>query len=237
MKKIRLFRKVDNPVTFSEFLPRNRLINLLRHWRFKTVIDAGSHDGTWSKDVVPLLNLLPSPMTVLIDPIRDVTPENFETIRKHSDVKSFRVAVGAARSTKTFKIASNFGESSSFLELGQNHIDAAPEVVFERSELIEIIPLDDLLSSVTGPCLLKLDLQGYELEALAGAKKTLASVEVAVVEASLVEAYVGGSTLKSLISFFELNDFRLVGMTESFSEKNLGAMVQMDAVFSRNPSS
>jgi FkbM family methyltransferase len=230
------FRKETREPSSLEFVPENRLISLLNHWEFQTVIDAGAHNGTWSRRVISRISLLPNPVVALIDPITEVSPENLHTLQSFSDVKLFRVALGAERSTRRFKIASNSGESSSFLELGRNHIEAAPWVVFEDSEMIDMVPLDELLPEVVGPCLLKLDLQGFELEALEGALRTLVKVEVVVIEASLVETYIGGPTLKHLISFFELHGFELIGMTEGFSVQNLGPMIQMDAVFARNNS-
>ncbi len=220
--------------SLSHLIPRNRLINLLRHWEFSSVIDAGAHDGTWAKDVLPFLNLQSNPNLLLIDPITSLSPKNFEILKKFTKIQSHALALGSESKSAAFHIASNSGESSSFMEFSNAHLGAAPEVFFEEIRNVSMVPLDLLADSLLGPILLKLDLQGYEIEALKGAKNTLSKVEVLVIEASLVEAYIGGSTLKSLISYLEPLGFSLVGLVESFSEKNYGKMIQMDAIFARN---
>jgi FkbM family methyltransferase len=218
----------------SHLIPRNRLINLLRQWEFSTVIDAGSHDGTWSRDVVPFLNLETNPTVLLIDPITEPKESNVQFLSKISNLITHKVAIGSTSGFMSFNVASNAGESSSFLEFAKAHTEAAPEVFYQKKQEIQLIKLDEVTTGLKGPILLKLDLQGFEIQALQGAIETISRVSVIVVEASLVETYEGGSTLLGLMTFLSKFDFQLVGLVESFSEKNYGKMIQMDAVFARS---
>jgi len=80
-----------------------------------------------------------------------------------------------------------------------------------KTQDVEVSSLDSLFSSIGKPSdrmLLKLDLQGHELQAMKGASHILECVEVALVEAS----FIGQSdevTLPGLMDFFFRNGFDL----------------------------
>jgi FkbM family methyltransferase len=195
----------------------------------------GSNLGNWSLSVVPNLKLSPDGTLILIDPVRESSSETKSQLNKHLKVISFLKAVGSKTEVRTINVASNGGESSSFLDFATPHQAAAPQVSFIETRDVQIDTLDNLCHSILGNrnTLLKLDVQGYELEALLGADKLLRQTSVVVVEASLREIYKKGSTLFSISEYLGSRGFHLGGLVESFSEKNYGEMLQMDAVFFR----
>ena len=82
------------------------------------------------------------------------------------------------------------------------------------------------------PCLLKIDVQGYELNVLRGGTKTLHEVDVALIECSFVELYEGQALAGQVISFMAEAGFRLAGvhhMAYSFD----GSSIQADFLFRR----
>lgn len=223
-------RKLRNQVaSLSSWLPRNRLISLLRKWEYRNFLDVGSHDGSWAAQVAPHLGALDK--IILIDPITDVSPINFELLSKYGHVYCYRCAAGNETSERTINIASNSGESSSILEFAAAHRSAAPDIVFNGQKSTEVRRLDDFVDVNMESCLMKIDVQGYELEVLKGGTEVLQRTKCLVVEASLQPAYVNGSTLFSINDFLTNMNFQLVGFVESFSEPNFGRMVQVDAIF------
>jgi hypothetical protein len=59
--------------------------------------------------------------------------------------------------------------------------------------------------------LLKLDVQGFELEALRGAERVLASVDTVLTECSFVPFYSGQALFDEVRDFLHERGFRLVG--------------------------
>jgi len=218
----------------SRYIPINRLTLLLSHFSFDGVIDGGAHRGQWSASVVPHLQAVKRPTVFCIDPLFEPSDTAREQIEAVGDLRVIRAALGAERGRQTFHKASNDGQSSSFLSFAPAHTDAAPSIHFSSEVEVNVMPLDDLIEmGAKGTLLLKLDLQGYELQALSGARELLSSVTAIVVEASLQETYVTGSTLIQLAAELGPKGFVLAGLHESFSFPNWGAMVQVDAVFIR----
>ena len=133
---------VNSIASMSMLIPVNRLTLLLQTRSYSDIVDVGSNKGNWSNSIIPKLKIDSSALIVLIDPIRDCSEENLKNLQKLAEVRCFRLAVGSGKSTRSIHIASNEGESSSFLNFASAHSSAAPEVVYVSQEKVEIAPLD-----------------------------------------------------------------------------------------------
>jgi len=96
----------------------------------------------------------------------------------------------------------NGGQSSSVL-VPKEHKKVFPNIVFNGEEVIEIERLDDL---VGGKCyqrynLLNIDVQGFELEVLKGAERTLKHTDYLILEVNKVAMYSGCCMVEELDSF------------------------------------
>jgi FkbM family methyltransferase len=221
--------------SMSMLIPVNRLTLLLQTRSYGDIVDVGSNRGNWSNAIIPKLKIDSSALIMLIDPIQECSEDNLKNLQKLAEVQCVRLAVGSGKSFGNIHIASNDGESSSFLNFAAAHSNAAPEVVYLAEEKVEIAALDFICHDILGRqnTLLKIDVQGFEMEVLQGASRLLNQCSVIVVEASLRETYQHGSTLFTVSEKLHSRGFYLGGLVESFSEKNYGEMIQMDAVFFR----
>ncbi len=96
-------------------------------------------------------------------------------------------------------------------------------------------PLDELLDGVTlpRPCLLKIDVQGGELDVLAGAEGTLPSVDEALIECSFLELYRGQALAGDVVSHMRDRGFALAGI-HSLVRDTAGRRLQADFFFRRS---
>jgi hypothetical protein len=80
-------------------------------------------------------------------------------------------------------------------------------------EEVEVARLDALLDTepLERPLLLKLDVQGLELEVLRGAEKTLQLADSVLVECSFVEFYKGQALFGDIMGFLSDRGFALLG--------------------------
>ena len=99
---------------------------------------------------------------------------------------------------------------------------------------MQIRPLGDYLdpAEIERPCLLKIDVQGYELGVLKGAGSCLDHVDVVYVEASFVELYQGQPLADEVIDTLESLGFREAGRF-NLSRDRHGREVQADFLFER----
>jgi FkbM family methyltransferase len=198
------------------------------------VVDGGAFDGRWAQ------RLRESGYAAAIASFEPLATAFAELARKaeHDPAWSCeRVALASAAGTATLHVAGN-AYSSSLLRMGRRHEQAAPDSAVIGTEQVRIARLDDALGAhaESGPAFIKLDLQGGELEALAGAPRTLARTVLVELELSLVELYSGQALLPRL--FDELVDagFECIGLEPEFWTP-AGRMLQVNGLFERPPGS
>jgi len=82
--------------------------------------------------------------------------------------------------------------SSSILEMLPLHLEAGPQSSYVGTETVQVHPLDHLCPlNSTDRVLLKVDVQGYESQVLAGALRVLEGCRAVMSEMSLVPLYDG----------------------------------------------
>jgi FkbM family methyltransferase len=144
-----------------------------------------------------------------------------------------RLAAGAAAGTATLNVSAN-SSSSSLLAIEQQHVAGAPESATVSTETVEVMAIDDLnLVAEHEHALLKVDVQGYELEALRGAEETLARTAVVEAELSLVPLYAGAPLLPDVVSYLGGRGFHLAGLEPVFVDPANGTVLQLDGLFIR----
>jgi hypothetical protein len=124
-------------------------------------------------------------------------------------------------------------DSSSLLEIGslQEQIFAGTREV--RVEEVDVETLDDVLleHDLSGQALLKIDVQGFELEVLRGARDSLRKFRWIYVELSFVELYVGQPLAHEVIEFLRVQGF--VPVDTGMPLRSKGRTVQLDFLFER----
>lgn len=88
---------------------------------------------------------------------------------------------------------------------------------------------------LTGPCLLKIDVQGAEIDVLSGGLKTLESVEFVLSECSVLEYNKGGAQLAQMIAWMDEHGFVLYDICQIMRLPDQ-SLNQMDVVFVRKDS-
>jgi len=147
------------------------------------------------------------PKVAFFEPLQrnfDILEQN---IQSYSDrVSSHRVALGSANGSTTMNISSNDAQSSSILN-PKVHLEAHPEVSFDGTEVVDLAMLDDYDYNYN---FMVIDVQGYELEVLKGATKTLETVDYLYCEVNQDEVYEGNALIGDIDSFLEDYSFKRV---------------------------
>jgi FkbM family methyltransferase len=116
------------------------------------------------------------------------------------NVKIINKALGSCVRSSDLWVASNEGQSSSILR-PKEHLNYAKDVSFNRREKINIDILDKYLDDLNSYNFLIIDTQGYELEVLKGAKKSLKFFDYIYIEVNKSEVY------ENCALYSEINNF------------------------------
>ena len=124
-------------------------------------------------------------------------------------------------------------DSSSLLPISQVQERLYPGTGEMRIETIRVGRLADfvLAGDIKPPALLKLDVQGFELEALRGCEDLLGRFALVYVECSFVELYKGQAMADQVIAWLAERGLVLKGVYNMGYDRN-GRAVQADFLFS-----
>jgi len=96
--------------------------------------------------------------------------------------------------------------------------------------------LDDIAFDLPSPLLVKLDVQGFEIEVLRGAPETLKRTEVIVSEVSLLPYNEGAPLMHEVIAFLAERDFLPFDICGGWRRSSDKALAQTDMIFARKDS-
>jgi hypothetical protein len=100
-----------------------------------------------------------------------------------------------------------------------------------------VVALDDCIDQYVDSAeggLLKIDTQGYEMEVLRGARRSLTDkINAVQTELSLVELYDGQPLLLDVCNFLKQYNFNLRHIIPGFKDPISGALLQLDGIFTK----
>jgi FkbM family methyltransferase len=201
----------------------------LRRHRFETVLDAGANKGQFA---LAVRACQPRAAITAFEPLSDPAAI-FERVLSPNRAKLLRVALGAAEGTATIHVSRRM-DSSSLLPIGKAQIEAFPGTEAVGAESISVIPLDTLAPGLDlrRPVLLKIDVQGFELEVLKGARETLGQIDAIYVELSYRALYDGQPLAHDVVEWLRQHGFVLAGVYNTAFAVD-GTPVQSDMHFKR----
>jgi len=192
---------------------------------FATVIDVGANKGQFA---VYARTRWPDARLICFEPLPGPRAKLVRVTRGQAEIHD--CALGVEPGQGLMHLATRT-DSSSLLPLGTRQ-----KAIFGMEESgtlrVPIKRLDACLSSpLPRPILLKIDVQGFELEVLKGATDLLPEINAVYVEASYIELYEGQALHHDIEWFLEESGYRLVGRFNAHLHQ--GEPVQADLLFRR----
>ncbi|HEX8207824.1 MAG TPA: FkbM family methyltransferase [Solirubrobacteraceae bacterium] len=193
----------------------------------RTVLDVGAASGQFSLFAT---GRWPSARVVCFEPLERPRSQLVAVLGDRVEVHA--TALGESAGTEVMNVATA-DDSSSLRPIGERQHELFGT---ERAEAVDVpvARLDDLVGEIERPCLLKIDVQGFELEVLRGAHATLAAVDEAYVECSFEELYAGQALASEIISELGRHGLSLAGVFNITPGPDR-TQVQGDFLFRRRP--
>ena len=214
--------------------PLARRGKILREWGVSVVLDIGAATGLYAAE---LRRVGYTGRIVSFEPLSDAFAELAAAAQDDPGWDCRRLALGAEDGSAEINV-SGTRDSSSFLEMGERHVRGAPGSRYVGTEMVEVARLDSIWDDIVRPgdrAMLKLDVQGFELEALRGAERSLGDTVAVQAELSLVPVYEHGPLYQEVIAHLEARGFRLAGLEPGFEDLRTGEVLQADGTFVRDP--
>lgn len=149
-------------------------------------------------------------------------------------------ALGDVDGTVSINVAGNSAQSSSVLPMLKSHQDAFPPANYVSVEDVPVFRLDSVAPEIlqsTDISFLKIDVQGFEKQVLAGSKTTLANNCIGMqLELSFLPLYEGSMLIPEALDWAYSLGFTLTGLLPCFIDPRNGRMLQADGVFFREKS-
>lgn len=190
-----------------------------RGFRPQLAIDIGAYHGDWT---VMFKGVFPESYVVMVEAQQNKEAKLSELCRTLGPSVQFYIGLLGAKHGEMVRF-SEMETGSSVLE----EISPFPRAADERM----IVTLDSILEFAGAPVdFLKLDVQGYELEVLKGATKSLAAAQAVLMEASLVPINAGCPLIGDVMSFMSAAGFRLFDFCSQIRRRD-GVLWQTDLLF------
>lgn len=204
---------------------RSTFRGALRHIRERgfepsTVIDVGVGGGT-----PDLYDIFGDAQLVLVEPLHEFEAD----LQRIRDARGAHVVRAAATETEgevEFNVHQTLEGSSLYREAEGQHVDGV-------SRTVPSVTLDGVSRELKleGPFLLKIDVQGAELDVLRGAAHVMDQTEYIILEASLFRFFRGGPVVLDVLEFMDDRGFALYDVHRGHYRPLDRALAQVDLAF------
>jgi FkbM family methyltransferase len=191
----------------------------------KTVVDVGANKGQFA---LLATGIFFDATIYSFEPLQEPAARFRATLGE--DVRLFETAIGPSEREATIYVSRRIDSSSLLPITKQSEIFPGTECKEER--VVRVAPMRKYLSPerIKPPALLKIDVQGYELEVLKGCDPLLMSFKFVYLESSFVELYKGQALIGDVILYLTDKKFQFSGVYNQVEDSD-GRPVQADFLF------
>ena len=189
------------------------------------IIDVGANRGDWTRLA---LSIFPNASVIMIEPQEEMQPYLSQLCRSIPACHYVKAGAGHEAAELIQTIWPDLVGSSFLPEVDNSKLQSG------KQRKTQVVTIDQLLSETYPefvPDLVKLDVQGFELEALSGAETTFGRTEVFVLETSLFRFMPRQPITREVTSFMFDRGYELYDITDYLRRPYDGALAQVDLAF------
>ena len=201
---------------------------VLRMLDCRTVVDIGANRGQFA---LVARQSFPEAKIISFEPLNKPA-DLFESVFSHDNLVSLhRSAIGPEPDRCKMHLSGK-DDSSSLLPISELQDEIFPGTSEVGTIDVRVEPLSEFIKSkdVDSPAMLKLDVQGFELDALIGCESLLQKFDCIYCECSFVELYSGQKLVSEVVDWLFDRGFYIEGIYNT-SYDGEGKAVQADFLF------
>jgi FkbM family methyltransferase len=191
------------------------------------IIDGGANNGSTTDF---FLRQYKSPVIHAFEPIPELVAALEQKFADRRNVTVHGAAIGAEAKTVSFNVVNNLVSSSVLNPSVLNKGIHGEKMDICKIVEVQQVRLEDMMQDYREIDLLKLDLQGYELEALKGCGSMLARIKIITTEIEFVALYDEQPLFGDIDVFLRAHGFRLLNLYELYTHPD-GQLTAGDAVY------
>lgn len=233
LRRMRRSPPIDNALgiaqPFGRMAARDRFADIRTRLKGEhpVIVDGGANCGGMT-DL--FLRQYSSPTIHAFEPIPELARQLTDRFAAHPNITIHGVALGAETKTVNFNVVANLVSSSVLFPSEINRAIHGERMDIRQIAAVQQVRLDEVLGSNCDVDLLKLDLQGYELEALKGCGGLLERIKIITTEIEFVTLYDGQPLFADIDSYLCSRGFRLLNLYELYTHPD-GQLTAGDAVY------
>jgi FkbM family methyltransferase len=193
--------------------------------RPRCILDVGANEGKWARAAA---SVFPDARLVLIEPQQELLPKLKAFCASHPSARYVLAGAGAENGQAVQTIWEDLHGSSFLPPTDDNLLRAGRQRVTPIVTLNTVVAEEERLPEVV-----KLDVQGYELEALRGAGRLLGTTECFILEVSLFSSAPNSPELFEVVEFMHRHDYEVYDICGFLRRPLDGAIGQLDLAFAR----
>jgi FkbM family methyltransferase len=203
---------------------------VLQLLNFDFIIDVGANRGQFA---LIARKVFPHAKIISFEPLEEPAQIFKRVFGSDPNVTLYTCAIGREKTTATIHVTKD-DDSSSLLPVTPLQSGMFPGAVEKETRQVTVLPLSQALGDTVIPdaSLLKIDVQGFELEVLQGCEDILRKFSHVYVECSFIELYAGQALAHEVISYLGPFGFALSGVYNLSYDKN-GLAIQADCLFTQ----
>jgi FkbM family methyltransferase len=201
---------------------------LLKEFQVTRVVDVGASVGQYSQKMrdIGFKGSIHS-----FEPIKSCYEKMKNLFINDPNINCYHTALGDFDGESILNISNNI-QSSSILKTVDNVPVYEDMVSAVGTETIKVQKLDTIFNGqLDGINFLKIDVQGFEMQVLQGAKNTLNSIDIIQIETSLSSLYDNGSLLDEVITFLRTYEFIPYNFIKGVFNNKSGQLYELDIFF------
>jgi FkbM family methyltransferase len=194
----------------------------------RTVVDIGANRGQFA---LVARHCFPEARILSFEPLPGPSRTFQRVFAGDPSVILHPVAIGPERGETTIHLSAR-DDSSSLLPISSLQNTLFPGTAEAGTATVTVGPLSDFVAAeeIEPPALLKLDVQGFELQVLRGCEDLLDRFALVYAECSFVELYLGQALADEVIAWLHERGFGLRGVYNMTYDRR-GRAIQADFLF------